>query len=293
MKTLLILVVCLLVTPVIHAGVRPAARMAQDSSAEALTSSAVGVPGWKRELVLEGSEVEVLPATPAAAMVLRIDDVRPHGSGWRYDIEYYGLEPGRFDLRDYLRRKDGSPLSDLAAIEVIIKSTLPEGVIRPNPLESGLLPSVGGYQFRAWVFGALWIVGLWLIVSRRGSKAGLVSANESRPETLADRLRPLVEKGISGELSNEAGAQLEMTLITFWRRKLELHDMSSAQAMEFLKGHAEAGPLLRQLERWLHSPGGGGAVDVTDLLVPYRNIAAADLELTDAGSPQAMENEYA
>ncbi len=259
--------------------------------AQSEPASAVGVPAWKRDLVLAGSEIEILPATPKAPVVLRIDAVRRHGSDWRYDIEYYGLEPGSFDLRDYLRRKDGSSLDDLAPIEVEIEGTLAPGVIRPNPLESGELPSVGGYQLRAWILGVLWVIGLWLILSRRRKHIIASGGGPKRVETLADRLRPLVERGLRGELSREASAQLELNLIAFWRKKLGMGEIDSAEALVSLKQHTDAGPLLRQLELWLHSPSSSPEVNLTELLAPYQNLRAEDLE--SVSEAQRPDVEYA
>ena len=58
--------------------------------------------------VLPGSELEVKPIGERTPIVLRIVRVFPHGTAFRYDLEYYGLEPGSFDLKDYLQRKDRS-----------------------------------------------------------------------------------------------------------------------------------------------------------------------------------------
>lgn len=253
-----------------------------------VVGTSVGVPRWKRDLVIEGSEVEVAPANNATPMVLRIAEVYPHGSAFRYDIEYYGLEPGAFDLRDFLRRKDGTSLDDAAAIPVVIESSLPPDVLRPNALESGEVPAVGGYKTAMWVLGALWLVGLWAILTMGRKHALGDQAEEARPLTLADRLRPLVEAGVAGTLNAEESAQLELNLIAFWRRKLALQDMSSAEALLHLKQHGEAGPLLRQLELWLHSPGGGGDVDPAKLLAPYQGMAADEFEIpiaSGAGAP--------
>ena len=64
----------------------------------------VGMPGLIQELVLSGSELEVRPRDPKDPLVLRIARVSPHGSDFRYDLEFVGLEPGTYDLRDGLRR---------------------------------------------------------------------------------------------------------------------------------------------------------------------------------------------
>ncbi len=258
---------------------------AAPSQASQEVASPVGVPAWQRDLVLEGSELEVAPSTHATPVVLRIAAVYPHGSAFRYDIEYYGLEAGTFDLLDFLERKDGSSLEDLAAVPVIIRSTLPPGTVRPNALEEGSVPGVGGYKVQMWILGILWVAGLWAILTMGRKRHEALEAARSAPQTLAERLRPLVERGIAGRLSREESAELELTLIAFWRRKLALHDKASVEALEFLRGHAEAGPLLRQLELWLHSPGSAADVDVTRLLVPYQRLAADALETEVATEP--------
>ena len=124
----------------------------------------------------------------------------------------------------------------------------------------------------------LWVAGLAAILALGRKRAISAGGTRTRPQTLAERLRPLVEKGIAGRLSREDSAQLEMTLIAFWRRKLGLQDQGSAEALQFLRAHADAGPLLGQLELWLHSPGSAGKVDVAGLLAPYQRLAADALE---------------
>lgn len=48
--------------------------------------------------------------------------------------------------------------------------------------------------------------------------------------------------------------------------------------MSALKSHPEAGPLLQQLEIWLHRPGVVGQIDVNTLLSPYRHLQANELD---------------
>src|SRR5438876_7853227 len=76
---------------------------------EDLRATTVGMPARIEQLVLPGSELEVKPLEDRRQpVVLRIVTSYPHGTAFRYDLVYYSLEPGEFDLRDYLRRKDGS-----------------------------------------------------------------------------------------------------------------------------------------------------------------------------------------
>lgn len=239
--------------------------------------STVGRPARIEQYVLPGSELEVKPLTERTPIVLRIVRVFPHGTAFRYDLEYYGLEAGTFDLKDYLQRKDRSSAADLPSLPVTIRSILPPGQIKPNPLAPRFAPRVGGYRFVLFVAGVLWVIGLvlLLLVGRR-RLAARVAATHSL--TLAERLRPLVEGAVAGQLPPARLAELERTLIAYWERRLRLRQRKPIEALNELRRHPEAGPLLRQLETWLHQPGGGAAIDVPALLAPYQHVPAEALE---------------
>src|SRR5262249_39473026 len=64
----------------------------QAEDAPLISSSTVGMPAKVEQLVLPGPEVEARPIEDRRApMVVRLLDVYPHGSAFRYDIVYYGL----------------------------------------------------------------------------------------------------------------------------------------------------------------------------------------------------------
>jgi hypothetical protein len=248
--------------------------------AEDRRASTVGMPARIDGLVLPGSELEVKPLTERQApVVVRIVSVAPHGTAFRYDLEYYGLEKGTFDLRDYLRRKDRSSTADLRQpLTVKIDSVLPPGQVKPHALQPEETPRPGGYVLLLTIAGALWIIGLFVILfaGRRRAKAAQAAA---RPVTLADRLRPLVEGAMAGKLDAGRLADLERVLIVYWSRRLGLLDRKPADALAELRGHGEAGPLLAQLESWLHRPRPSATIDVAVLLKPYRTVPADDLEV--------------
>lgn len=233
----------------------------------------VGLSGRILGLVLPGTELEVKPNTDRRTpLIVRILQAWPHGTAFRYDIEFYGLEPGQFDIREYLQRKDGSAVKDLPAIPVTIKSVLPPGQIKPNPLEAKNTPGLGGY--RTWLIaaGVVWtIVLLVILFAGRGGKKGADLAVH-KPRTLADHLRPLVESAMSGRSSPTQLAELERSLLVYWERRLHLQHQKPAETIKQLRHHPEAGPLLEQLEIWLHRPANCKPVDVALLLKPYRNI---------------------
>jgi len=254
-------------------------------------SSPIGVAVWIRDLVLPGSELEVRPVDKDAPLVARIAEVRRHGDAFRYDIVYYGLDPGLYDLRDYLRRLDGSSTEDLPPVLAQVQSMLPPGQVKPNALRGGDLPRVGGYRMLLILGGVLWLAVL-IAMLRAGHKQRSAAAgtNLSGPPTFAERLQPLVEAARSGDISRAQRAELELMLITYWRRKLGLQECDASEALTTMRTHEVAGPLLRQLEEWLHRPDPPTDVNVSELLEPYRHVesesqaALRDSEMSTAGS---------
>lgn len=242
------------------------------SPAEAPT---VGLPARIDGLVLPGPELEAKPLTERTTpVVVRIVNVWPHGDAFRYDVEYYGLAPGRYDLRDYLRRKDGSSLIAVPAIPVEIRGVLSAGQVTPHDLEAGPGPRVGGYRVAATIGGLLWVVGLLAIVFVGRRRARAQAEARRGPETLAEHLKPLVEGAVAGRLSPDGLAELERTLLIYWERRLDLRGQRPVDMIARLRQHPEAGPLLRGLEDWLHRPQVGTLVDVATLLRPYENAPA-------------------
>jgi hypothetical protein len=249
--------------------------------AEDRRTTTVGMPAPIDQLVLPGSELEAKPlADERTPIVLRIVNIYPHNTAHRYDLVYYGLDPGKFDLRDYLRRVDGTSTADLPALPVTIEPVLPPGQVQPHALELTGSPFLGGYRLALVIAGVLWVVGLVAILLVGREKKRAIEAAQARPLTVADRLRPLVERAMEGRLSQGQRAELERTLLAFWRKQLRLEDASPADAMARLRAHPQAGRLLEQLEVWFHRPPGNGApIDVESLLQPYRG--ALDGALTE------------
>jgi hypothetical protein len=208
--------------------------------------------------------------------------VARHGTAHRYDLEYYGLEPGQYDLRTYLRRKDGSPTNDLPPLPVTVESVLPAGQVVPHELPAQGTPWLGGYRLLLVVGGVVWLVGaLAILFVGRGRKPAS-AATSARALSVADRLRPLIERALANDLSQTELAELERTLLAFWRRRLKLDHHRPGEAIARMRAHPEAGPLLAQLEAWLHRPGPRPPVDVAALLKPYQAIPEEALDAAEA-----------
>jgi len=262
------------------------AAIAATAAAQDASSSSVGAPQWIRDLVLPGPELTTKATDVKTPVVLRIAAVYPHGTEFRYDLVYYGLDPGEYDLREFLERRDGSSTEDLPAIPVRVDSVLPPGQVLPHRPEGEEVTGVGGYSLLLWGAGALWALGLVAILTVGRKRHGAAAAEHARPKTLAERLRPLVEEAMAGTLSGEDRAVLELALIAFWREKLGLESATVAESLATLKEHDEAGPLVRRLEEWLHHPAPDRDVDVAALLSPYQDLPAEQHAGPFAGQAQ-------
>ncbi|MGL4551427.1 MAG: hypothetical protein ACRC33_09590 [Gemmataceae bacterium] len=224
------------------------------------------------EVTLPGPELEAKPIESRdAPLVLRVLRAEPAAAGYRYELEYAGMVPGKFDLRDHLRRKDRTAAAGLPPVPVLVRAVLPPGLALPNPLDAPVTPRPGGYRLLLWVGGVVWAVGLVAILWAR-RRRWLAARDAAAPVTLADRLRPLVEDALAGKAEPARLAALERTLIAYWSNRLKIGG-PPADLLPALKRHAEAGPLLVQLESWLHGRT-RGPVDVAALLEPYRHLPA-------------------
>lgn len=237
----------------------------------------VGMQARIENLVLPGSELEVVPATDRRApLVVRIVRTAPHGTAFRYDITWYALEPGNYDLRDRLRRKDGSSAADLPKLPIMSTSALNAKFALPHELPPRQVTGFGHYDLIYTAVIAVWLFGLGAIfLWGRRSRENVIEAAETEPRTFAEMLRPLVERGIAGTLTPTECATLERALFDHWADRLGLRDALPAELFRALHAHPEAGLLVRRLESWLHAPTAdrgdarATAIEVEALLAPY------------------------
>ena len=236
----------------------------------------VGMPGRLSDFILPGPQLEPKPIDRESPVVVRIINTIKHGDGHRYEIEYYCLEPGNYNLADYLQLVDGSE-PELPPINVTVEAKLGEGQVVPNALKPKSTPRVGGYTIALYAGGVLWGLGLLAILFLGRNKKQLAK-QAARGATLAERLRPLVEEARKGELSGPKQAELERMLLTYWREKLDLNNADASEAIVELRNHETAGQLLRQLENWLHMPAERRSdVNVAELLEPYKDVRDPNL----------------
>jgi hypothetical protein len=240
-------------------------------------AAAVGMRAYLEQVVLPGTELAVGNVDRADPVALRIVKVWPHGTTFRYDLEWMGLETGKFDLRKWLVRKDGGSIDGLPSLEVEVTGVLAAGTREPSEPDPVPAPELGGYRTWQIVVGVLWLVGLLAIVFVGRKRKAVVVPPPPRP-TLADRLRPLVEAVAADKADTAAKAELERMLVSYWRLKLGLREERAIDAIAAIRKHAEAGALLRQVELWLHAPQPPSDFDLGKLLEPYRHVTADSLQ---------------
>jgi len=245
------------------------------------TEASVGMRAKIMQHVVEGSELVPAPATSGSPVVVRVLATWQHGAHLRYDLEWVGLEPGKYDLAKFLVRKDGSSMENVAPIEVEVLSVLPGDAFEPSELERAPVDRLDGYSAMQVMISVLWGVGLLaiLFVGRTWRKKVVADAPEP---TLADRMRPLVEEVASGNADTAKKAELERLLVAFWRSRLDLGSVRAVDAIVAIRNHEEAGALLRQVEAWLHAPEPPETIDVAELLQPYRAVTADSLQVSSA-----------
>jgi hypothetical protein len=246
--------------------------------ASELENPPVGYPGKLEEVSLPGSLLQSKNIeTRDQALIVRVTDSFEIADGFRYNFQYHGLEPGDYNLTEYLERADGSDVGELPEVKVTIVPILPPGQIEPNKLvyESSFFRDY--YLPILVAVGALWLAGLWLILFWGRGKYRRPNADRHQV-TVAQRIRPLIEKAVEGELESAERGELERTLVAFWQKKLRLENAPPAEMMARLRKHPKAGELFRELENWLHRPEPVGETDIAQLMKPYQTMNMDEIE---------------
>jgi len=268
-------------------------------------SANVGMMASIQQMVLPGTEL--IPASAddkTSLVVIRIDAVYPHADGFRYDLTWSAMEAGTYDLAGFLARKDGSSTTDLPAIEVIARSVLEPERIVPNVPKIPAGSSVGGYRTTMWIAAILWCAGLFAIFRLWPNKSkGHAVGTDNSPRTRLEQIRNLLDIAVSGgDFSVAEKVKLEGLVVGFWRELKQIQNLSAQSAVSTLREDVEAGPLLKQLERWLYDRPQLAHGDIANLLRPLQEMVeraeseasthstSASLNSTNQPTPPGVES---
>lgn len=256
------------------------------------TSVAVGMVGKVDQILIPGGELEAVATTdPLAKIVVRVADTFRHGDAFRYNLEFTGLEPGRYDLTKSLKRKNpDESTTNIPSIDVEVTSSLPAGKLEPSKPNMLAIPGWMRYWTKLDIFVGIWIIGLALLWGKSKATRQASVKVEIKESTIGDILKPLVKAACDGTIEPRQRAELESLLIHYWTTRLTLADTAPGQILSILKNHSEAGPLILQLETWLHMPPGQANesfTDLTELLRPYESIIEPSDQVAKSGKGQA------
>ena len=255
--------------------------LAPSACAEDKRNPTVGLAGRIEGLVLPGTELQGRPldddSIPVIVRIEKVENVLGDPESLRYDIVFYGMQPGPLDLSEFLVRKDGSSVENLPSIPVEIESLLPPGTQQPNELSNRWLPRLGGYRLLAIAAAVLWVLILIAMIFA-GRRRRQDAVDQEKPLTLADYLKPRLDAANKGTLPTSQYAELEAMLTSFWRKRLNLESLPIADAIGTIRQDDQAGPLLGQIEQWMHNPQSDKSVELAELLEPYQEISLADVE---------------
>ena len=252
------------------------------ASSEPLASATVGVPQTINDLVLPGSELVAKPLEGDPAIVVQIVDAFRHGDSFRYSMRFSGLEPGVHNLAERLVRKDKSDAEAIPEVLVEIESLLPAGQVTPNKLSEGWLPQMGGYKVVMTVAAVVWGLVLLALICGGSRKKVVATESETKIRSVADLLQERLEAAFDNKVAPQQYAELERMLFSWWRKRLGYDSLPPEVATAKIKQNAQAGPLMIQLERWMHRPAEDHRdVDLAKLLEPYRDLPIDQWEATE------------
>jgi hypothetical protein len=268
---------------------------AQAQSEQAAQSTPRGLTG-SIEFSYDGPLLRAKPeqaiTAPIVARLLLLDGrgLAADASGpRRYRIDYIGTVAGRHDLRALVETADGTPIDRVEAaaraldglLVVEIVSELPPGhgsdlftsANEPPPLS-------GSYRLILGALACAWLAVPAIVLVRRrlNRPRPIVVEPPPPPPTLADQLRPLVERALAEQATTDDLARLELLLVEAARRTAGIDATSTAAAIALLRSDPASRTLLEEVERWLHAPRSsadgptrGDAIE--RLLAPWRNAA--------------------
>jgi hypothetical protein len=238
------------------------------------------------DLVLSKGNLLAKRVEPQSPVILRVIAIRPLSDGrFIYRVAFTPLEPGTFNLSDYLVFPDDTPLGGTEAHPVTIAARV------TNPDQTTLVgmplaQTSPATQYATWMvlLGLLWAAAGVRLFYKKNPTPQPSPPPPPPPPTLADLLRPLVQLAASGDLDIPGKARLERIFLHYWSQQLNLQKLTPIEKIRAIRKHPEAGLLFRTMDAWIHRP---------EPVIPEDEIAAVLAPYAEIDAPEESQKEAA
>lgn len=252
------------------AAVWVAAWMLQGPSASRVLNVPLGVE-QAAIVTYSGSPIKVPAYQWGVAVSVRIAKVTPSGEASIYDVRYIVNRAGTFDLKDYLSGEDGASLAGLPSFKFQGDPKLSKQLEARIQETEQMSVDVGvHYHATLAALAVAWILCLLPLIFAGRTRKQAPEVAVLPQETFTQFLQGCVLEIEAGTLDTEGMAKLEMQLLEHWRGQLALDRAPMTGLLWAIDRDPAAGPVLRQLQDWLHNPSSKTSpLSVATALKPY------------------------
>ena len=218
----------------------------------------------KLSFELPGKKLKAAEVDEKAPARVRMILVTKTETGYRYELDFIGLEEGEYNVIDYLRTMSNEIPQGYKEIKVTVGSVLEDefkGELKVKQVKSEA-PKVW-YSTLNYALLVVWFAVLLYIIFGRRPKIEEEDDEvlEAEPTT-AEKLLKLLQNNDAS--SKENWQQIEGLLISHYFSESDSEEMMYEKIAE-LKSNSDSGPLIEMMETYLHSPNGKERVDLEEL----------------------------
>ena len=231
------------------------------------------------DLVLSKGNLQAKQIDPQSPLILRVIAIRPLSDGrFIYRVAFTPLEPGSFNLSDYLVFPDDTPLgsTDPHPVTILARVTDPDQTTLLGMPFPRTTPPI---RYNTWMtlLGLLWAAAGVRLFYKKKPVTQPAPAPPPPPPTLAEILRPLVQLAASGDLDIPGKARLERIFLQYWSQQLGLQKLTAIEKMRAIRKHPDAGRLFQTMDSWIHRPEPViPEEEINAVLAPYAAIDASE-----------------
>ena len=206
------------------------------------------------KVTLDGELLMAAKVDDKADAMVRIISTEKTANGFIYDLEFMGLEPGEYNLINYLRKASNGEKADLDEVKVEVGTELNAETWKGELLDfqktvDTLTP---WYKKLNYLFLAFWVVILMVIIFYGRKKKEEDEVEVVQEKSLNEKICDLLGS-LEGNSTKELWQRIEGLIFQHWYERKNLEGLPMHEAIVKLKADSEAGPFILKLEKGLHS----------------------------------------